>query len=229
MVLKFKSLIAFLIVFLSACTQVQEPGPDTQVIAIGDSVMAWNGRQGAAVPDVVQEITGLKTRNLSVSGAKFSNLNPEQVAEGYDVRAQYVPGDWEWVLFNGGANDLMGECGCKRCENTLDAMISERGTSGSMPAFLRPIAENGHKIMIMGYYNSSERPNAFDACGENFDRLAERQQRFADATPGAYYVDGRKVIDPSDRSHFFIDHVHPSRTGSRLLGELVAAGMISAR
>ena len=221
-------LAAALFGLLAACASPGKITPETSVVAIGDSVLAFYKAQGASVPDVVGRETGLSVANLAVSGARISYGGAGAVAEGYDIRAQWKPGPWDWVIMNGGANDLLSECGCSRCAANIAGLISRDGTGGAIPELVTGILGGNSRVILLGYYDGNVQPNVFSGCSDEIDILNARLERLAADTPGVYYVDAGDVIDPRDQSHWFIDRVHPSRLGARLLGQHIAATMRAA-
>ncbi|MHA6262151.1 SGNH/GDSL hydrolase family protein [Arenibacterium sp. CAU 1754] len=220
---------ALLLLALSNCTRTDTVSPDTQIVVIGDSVLAWHSGRGASVADVIQSETGLATANLSVPGARFTHSSPGAAEEGYDVRAQYVSGPWDWVIVNGGANDLLSECGCARCVDNLDSLISASGQGGDIPALVKPMAKAGRRVMLLGYYDANELPNVFSDCGDEIDVLNARLARLAATSPRVFYTSAEDVMDPSDQRHWFVDRVHPSRKGSRLIGTHVARAILASQ
>lgn len=215
---------ALALVLLAACTARDTvPPTGARALAIGDSVLAWNGFGGNAIPDVVARATGIPFANLSASGARISHSSDQARAKGGDIAAQFPGGTWDWVLLNGGANDLLFECGCKRCEGGLNRLIAADGRAGEIPALVARIRATGARVMLLGYYDGNARPNFFSGCGEIVDRLNERLERLAQARGGVFYVSAGDVIDPGDPGHWAVDRVHPSRRGSALIGAHVAA------
>ena len=180
------------------------------------------------MPDVVEELTGLPVANLSVAGARISASSPEVVAKGGDIRGQYVEGRWDWVILNGGANDLLGECGCRRCAANLDGLIAADAKRGDIPALVERIVSDGARVVLLGYYDANERPNPFRHCSDEVAVLNDRLARLARITPGAVYVDAGAVMDPGDPADWWADRVHPSRLGARKIGAEVAAAMRAA-
>lgn len=215
-------------VALAACTDTDSVTPNTRLLAVGDSVLAWNGFRDEAIPDVVGRLTGLSVANLSVAGARVSATSPAVVAKGGDIRQQYRSGPWEWVILNGGANDLLAECGCNGCGATLDSLVGPNGQGGDIPALVDRIVADSASIVILGYYNANVRPNPFSRCSEEVDELNRRLEALARRTPGAVYVGAEEVIDPANPAHWFVDRVHPSPLGSERIGAQIAAAMRAA-
>lgn len=186
------------------------------VLIIGDSVMEFNIWDNAAIADVIAKATGRTVQNNGVSGARLS------APEG-DIRSQYQPGSWEWVVMGGGANDLGDECGCGPCAATMDEMVSADGQRGEYPTFVRSAIADGSQVLVMGYYEPPVGASTeLSDCGPEFEELNRRLAAMARATGGVYFASAADVIDPSNRDHYFEDLVHPSVEGSRLIGEHLA-------
>lgn len=219
---------ALALLALAACTQIDPAAPEARILAIGDSVLAWHGRAGAAVPDVVGRLTGMPVANLSVSGARISTTSPDIAGKGGDIRKQYRTGAWDWVILNGGANDLLAECGCRRCDRVLDSLVGAGGQGGDIRRLIDRIVSDGAKVVLLGYYDGNVLPNPFSGCGDAVDILNARLEQLALRNPAVAYVAADTVIDPADPAHWFIDRVHPSRLGSRLIGARIAATIKAA-
>jgi lysophospholipase L1-like esterase len=190
---------------------------DPTVLVIGNSVMEFNIWDNAAIADVIAEATGRTVRNNGVSGARLS------APEG-DIRSQYRPGPWEWIVVGGGANDLGDECGCGPCEATLGEMVGADGDRGEYPAFVRSIVADGSRVLVMGYYAPPAGASTeLSDCGPELAALNRRLEAMARTTDGVYFASAADVIDPNNRDHYFEDLVHPSVEGSRLIGEQLAA------
>ena len=204
------------------------PATTPRILAIGDSVLAFHKPLGGSVPDVVADRLGQPVANRAVSGARISNTLSPDPARQYDIRTQYTPGNWDWVIFNGGANDLLWECGCNRCDATLDGMISANGARGDIPALLSPIARSDTRVAVLGYYDGHALPNAFSGCEASIDRLNARLAAMAARNPNMIYVDAGVAMNRADPGLWFVDRVHPSRRGARAIGALLAQAMADA-
>ncbi|MEO0740117.1 MAG: SGNH/GDSL hydrolase family protein [Bacteroidota bacterium] len=201
---------------------------DGSVLVLGDSVMEWNADQEAAIADVIAAELNRAVVNGGVSGARLSmpEDESEQGALGYDIRAQYRPRGWEWVVMDGGANDLGDECNCGTCERTLDEMVSSDGHAGHYPDFVRDVVSDGSRVLVMGYYFPPNGPEtAFTDCLDEFETLNARLDRMAASLDGVFYASAALVIDSTDLTHYDEDHVHPSIEGSRLIGQQLAHAM----
>ncbi|MEL6992327.1 MAG: hypothetical protein AAGL92_12200 [Pseudomonadota bacterium] len=88
----------------------------------------------ASVSDVMEKTLHETVVDRSTIGARFHYALPISGAAGLNITKQYVDGDWDWVVVNGGGNDLWMGCGCMLCAAKIDRLISEDGTKGTIPA-----------------------------------------------------------------------------------------------
>ncbi len=187
------------------------------ILVLGDSIMDWNVEAGTSIGHVVQERTEQPVTIRAVSGAHFASDEDD------DIRSQYVEGDWSWVVFTGGGNDLNDRCGCGDCSGVLNELLSPDGASGAIVDAVDALRSTGVKVMFLTYYDLP--PTAqfgFANCGDESEELALRASTMAQAREDVYWVDMGQVVFPTDLSAFDEDHVHPSERGSALIGELVA-------
>lgn len=191
------------------------------ILVIGDSMLEWQSLFNASIPDVLARETERRVENRAASGAKFylsgAEGNPRSV-----IPAQYQPGAWNWVLVNGGANDLLTKCGCRKCDAVLDRLISEDGTDGIVPELVRDIRKDGPRVMMVAYYEGNARRNLFSRCADPLREMVQRQLRLARSEPGIELVRIKSAIDPENRSHFALDGIHLSRKGTKRVGILLA-------
>ena len=104
--------VLLIVTGLSACTDTAPRGGG-DILVLGDSIMAWNG--GRSIPDVIANQTGRSVTSRDVPGAQFDNGSTIASAVGFDIQQQFPGGRWNWVVVNGGANDLSADCGCGAC------------------------------------------------------------------------------------------------------------------
>ena len=102
-------------------------GP-ARILAMGDSLMSWNRRQGGSISDHVERLLGAPVIDRSIPAAVVMRGLP-----GLNISQQYVPGRWDWVILNGGGNDLLLGCGCAICHRRLDRMVTHSGSAGAIP------------------------------------------------------------------------------------------------
>ena len=200
------------------CDVYKNPKSDKRMLAIGDSVFAWRLDTCETVPDVAATTLGWSLRHKAVNGARLTGGD-------YPIVDQYEKGDWDWVLVDGGGNDLNNECECgKDCDGVLDRLVSEDGSTGELPALLDKIRADGPKVALYGYFKIDEDAYYdFDECRGELDVLHQRQLKAANLREGVYFVDARQVVSPSKTPDAYaFDNVHPSAEGAKLVGALIA-------
>ncbi len=217
----FNKLRAYLllpiITFVLACTD-QAPRGGGDVLVIGDSVMAWNRSANASIPDVMGQVLNRTVTSKAVPGAQFDNASGIAGAVGFDIQQQLPAGRWNWIVMNGGANDLGADCGCGACGPVVDALIGLDANSGAIPKFIRKAkASTGANIIWMGYYAGSGM-GSFAGCRDDLVQMEARIARFAASQRGIYFVDSEDAINRKDRTLFASDNTHPSAKGSALIG-----------
>ena len=126
---------------------------EAEILAIGDSILAFHSGSCASIPDVAGETLGRPVRNAAKSGAKVS---PGFGHIWGDIRNQYLEGDWDWVVVEGGVNDLNNDCDCGECSEVLDSLVSEDGAAGDVPQLVHRALDDGARVALMGYYDVPE-------------------------------------------------------------------------
>ena len=218
-------LLALLPFLLAACAPATPPSRDA-ILAIGDSVMAWNGDAG--IPEAVGRTLGRPVVDKARSGAQLTNPNGALAALGFDITRQFEGGAWDWVILTAGGNDLRGVCRTPRDAPTRDAMIGPDLT-GEIPTLIARIRAAGAKVAFVGYYDGAEAsPTGFTPCQPSFDIINARMTEFAARTPGVTFFDAGDVIDPSDRGLYADDLIHPSPRASAIIGQALARAMRAA-
>ena len=204
--------------FLAACVVIPERATrDARVLAIGDSILAWNRGVGRSIPDVVERKLSVPVVNAAVPGAGFEGRGFRSLPD------QYVARRWDSVIVNGGANDLRSLCGCNQCDAVLDQLIADDGRSGEYPNLLEQITAD--RIVILGYYGPIRGGGgAFDGCDDELQTLSRRLARLAAREPAITFVPTRTLI-AGDPAYYDDDRVHPSVTGSARIGSRVAEVM----
>lgn len=206
---------------LAACTDIA-PRAGGDILVIGDSVLAWNGTGGANVGDGIARSLQRNVVSKAVPGAQIDNTSGVAGAVGFDIMRQLPRGRWNWVVMNGGANDLSSDCGCAPCAPSVSAFIDPGATTGTIPAFIRQVQrQTGAQVLWMGYYAGSG-SGSFAGCRQDLVELERRIARFAATTPGVYFADAEDVIDRGDRALFAPDNVHPSVKGSGIIAAYLA-------
>ncbi|MDD9715938.1 SGNH/GDSL hydrolase family protein [Dinoroseobacter sp. PD6] len=189
-----------------------------RIQVIGDSVMTWNG--ALAIPAHVAQILGEPVDNNARAGARLRRSTLFVRA----VENQYQNGDWDWVIMNGGANDLNRDCGCNRCEAEVDAMVSADGTRGTWPDLVRGVlAEGARRVLIVGYYGPTGLGGRTDRCADELRVVDARLARFAAEREDVFFVDADPVMGPQTPEFFARDNIHPNARGAAAIGALIAA------
>ena len=187
------------------------------ILVLGDSIMAWNVEEGTSIGHVIQERTEQPVTIRAVSGAHFASEEDE------DIRSQYVEGDWSWVVFTGGGNDLNDRCSCGDCSGVLNELLSADGSTGAVAEAVDALSGTGTKVLFLTYYDLPTTAQfGFANCGDESQALDERGAAMAAMRDNVFWLDMGEVVFPTDLSAFDDDHVHPSERGSALIGELVA-------
>lgn len=212
-------------------TVANEAAPTTiadkvTILAIGDSILEWNVWTGESIPEVIGELLDRPVINAAVGGAHFSNPDPAAAVGGLDIRMQYVEGDWDWVVVDGGVNDLHNDCGCGACEDVLDDLVSADGRSGEIPDFVNGLVDAGDQVLFMGYYGvPSDAEFGFDRCVDEATEHGRRLLAMTAAIEGAWFVSAGDVVSADNRPAYAEDLLHPSPAGSRLIAEHIAAAI----
>ena len=181
---------------------------NAKILAIGDSIFEWHIWNQHSVPEQLGRELGISVYNNAISGSLITEETPT------GIRNQYIEGDWEWVVMDGGGNDLNILCQCDKCSETQDKV------EAVYKEFLQQLLERENlKIIIWGYYGLPEKAKyGFDECQDDFEELRRRQKKISDTNERIFFVDGSKEITGDDKSYFYIDKIHPSRKGTEVIG-----------
>lgn len=200
-----------------ACTNPDRGDIETaELYAVGDSILEWHLGDGS-IPEVMAETLGLPMYNAAVSGSHFLD------GEGEAIPEQFTAGSWQWLLVDGGGNDVNDRCECGDCDDVLDAIISADGSAGALPDFAGEVAASGTEVLIMGYYGLPDGAEfGFDRCGEELEALSLRQSALAASSDRIHFADAREVADGTDEAMYDSDLVHPSIEGSAAVGRFLA-------
>jgi hypothetical protein len=212
-------LVALLfLTFIGACTNSSRQGGD--ILVVGDSVMAWNRGEGSDIGSVIGAELGRNVVNRAGYGAQI-NITGLASFFGLSIPDQLSPGQWNWVVANGAANDLGLSCGCTRCDQEIDALISSDGKTGHIPAMIEKAQARGARVVWLGYYEAPE-TTSFEGCRPGLIEIERRVEELARSKDGVFFLDAEDVFDPPVREHFDPDMTHPSINGSALIGKAIA-------
>lgn len=218
--------VGFLVIcslLVASCTEMVPTDRPARILTMGDSMLAWRSNSGGAVSDEVENLLGEEVIDRSVLGARvFYNL-PISGALGMNISKQYRPGAWEWVILNGGGNDLWFGCGCNKCERRMNRMITPDGVSGSIPDLLRKLRGTGAQVIYVGYLRSPGVGSMIDSCRDEGDEFERRLADLAGTDRGIHFVSLADLVPHGDRSYHSFDMVHPSAKASRAIAQRIAA------
>lgn len=218
----FTRLFILFVFVLSGCANAPPSGQSARILAIGDSLMAWNNIAGHSIPDTVAETLGEPVVDRSVSAARIIYHLPVSGSAGMNIRKQYRAGDWDWIIVNGGGNDLWLGCGCFACDRKLDRLISKDGRKGAIPDMLSQFRQTGAKVIYVGYLRSPGVGSAIEHCREEGDILEQRITQLAQIDSGIYFLSLRDLVPNGDRSYHALDMIHPSIKASTAIGNRIA-------
>lgn len=209
-----------LILTLAACGPAPTGRSGGDILVIGDSVMAWNNGAGADIGSVIAERLDRSVVSRAVAGARIRAGGGASLV-GLSIPDQLATGAWDWVVMNGAANDLGFNCGCTRCADEIEALISVDGQRGDIPDLIARAEAQGARVLWMGYY-AAPNSTAFPGCRPGLVEIESRIARLAAARPGLIFVDAETIFNPPDPSLFAGDKTHPSIKGSARIGTYLA-------
>jgi lysophospholipase L1-like esterase len=205
----------------------QAAQPESKILAIGDSLMAWHMSSNASIAHVVANILGEPVINKSVGGAKIIHALPISGALGLKISSQFDNamkrlGPQDWVVMNGGGNDLFLGCGCNACDRRMARMIDPSGSSGEIPSLVAKIRQTGARVVYIGYLRSPGVDSVIDACLPMGNDLEARLSSMAKQDAGVFFLSLDGLTRSGDRSMHAADMIHPSRKASNAIGQRVA-------
>lgn len=200
-----------------------------RVLVMGDSFMTTNAGTRSAVPHLLERGLGVKVRSQAVMGARYGYNLPLSGALGMNIAKQYRAGKWDWVVMNGGGNDLWMGCGCTRCEKRLNRLISADGSKGSIPATVARARSSGARVIYVGYLRSPGLGSPIEHCRRVGDALEARISVMAERDPGVSFVSLADMVPHGDASFHALDMIHPSPKGSAAAAKRVVAAIKGAR
>ena len=159
----------------------------------------------------------------SVVGAHVIYSLPLSGAMGMKIARQYQPGDWDWIILNGGGNDLWLSCGCIFCDHRMERMISEDGTKGAIPEMVARLRGTGARVVYLGYLRSPGMGSPIEHCLKVGNELDRRLDHLAEQDKGTFFVSLADLVPYGDSSFHDFDMIHPSLKGSAQIAQRVAA------
>ncbi len=212
-----------LVLGLAGCLQTVSRDNPSRILAMGDSLMSWHLGSTNSITDAVANELGEPVVNRSVGGARVLYGLPVTGALGMKIENQYAKGDWDWVVLNGGGNDLWLGCGCFACDGKLDKLIAPDGRRGEIARMVWELRETGARVIYVGYLRSPGRGSVIEHCRDEGEELEARIDRLAALLPGVYFLSLADLVPHGDRSYHSADMIHPSIKASTEIGKRVAA------
>lgn len=212
----FRMMALFCMALVAGCGLLpSQSGGD--ILIVGDSVLAWNaGTVGSVIAsELDRDVVSRATPGARIDATRAASL------VGLSIPNQLSDGKWNWIVMNGGANDIGSSCGCGRCAAVIDGLISSDGSVGDIPDLITRARRSGARILWMGYYQAPASPS-FKNCRAALAELERRIEIHAHSHEGVYFVDAEDVFDPTDLALLSSDRTHPSRKGSTLIGAFLA-------
>lgn len=192
-----------------------------RILAMGDSMMAAHKVSGRAVSNYVARSLNEPIQDHSMLGASMSYALPITGAMGLNIAKQFRGGAWDWVVVNGGGNDLWLGCGCHGCDNKMEKLISVDGKVGKIPSLVSRLRGTGAQVLWVGYLRSPGVGSPIESCKDEGDELETRLTQMAKTTHGVHFVSIADLVPHGDRSFHGLDMIHPSLKGSAEIGKRV--------
>ena len=201
------------------CTEIDnmnetDPITEFSVQVVGDSLFGADADGCASVSTFMSLRLWLEVEDNSIPGAMVSDGN-----EG--IPQQYVSGDWNWTVINGGANDIMPYCTENDCDDVLDEIITDSG-EGQIPDLVEKAQNDGSNVILLGYY-SVPKGSEYEPVILEVEIVNDRYNEFAKANEGVYFISLKDVMSPEQTPELYSeDLVHPSDDGHFAIGEHIA-------
>lgn len=196
--------------------------PPARVLVMGDSLLAAHALTGRGIAGRLQAHLGETVRDHSVVGARMLYPLPISGAFGLSIPKQFRKGEWEWVVLNGGGNDLWLGCGCTNCDRTIGRLISEDGAKGEIPRLVARIRATGAQVLYLGYMRSPGRYSPIESCAAMGAELETRIEKLAGRDRGVAFHSLADLMPQGDLSYHGIDRIHPSLKASDIIARRLA-------
>ena len=213
----------FMICAIGTGASAQTTARETaRIMAMGDSFFAFYRTSQQSIPDVVASSLKKPVINRAVSGARIIYRLPISGSMGFSIGKQYRPGQWDWVLMNGGGNDLWLGCGCGECDTKMDKLISKDGSRGEIPKLVAKVRRGKSRVIYVGYLRSPGFGSPIEGCRDEGDELERRLAAMAKQDRGVWFLPVKDLVKPGDKSYHAADRIHPSLKASREIGKRIA-------
>jgi hypothetical protein len=239
-VMLFKKIQMLTVIASLALASCSSPSVSTRgqarpakILAMGDSLMAFHRMSGRSISANVSRSLGESVEDNSMVGAQMLYWLPISGRLGLNIPKQFRPGYWDWVILNGGGNDLWLGCGCVACNRKMDRLVSRDGRVGEIPKLLQDIRRTGARVVYVGYLRSPGMGSPIEHCRDEGHELENRIEKMAAKDDGIFFLSLVDFVPHGDRSYFAADMIHPSPKASAEIGaqvaEIIAASKTSRR
>jgi lysophospholipase L1-like esterase len=197
---------------------------EPRILIMGDSLLASHSISGRSIGDVLERLLHEPVQDRSVAGARMLYFLPITGALGLSIPKQWRKGDWDWVILNGGGNDLWLGCGCQDhdCDHKMNRLIAKSGRRGAFPSLVSKIRKSGARVIILGYLRSPGFSSPIESCKDEGDELEARLAKLAALDPGVIFHSITDLVPEGDLSFHAVDRIHPSLKGSAAIAKRLA-------
>jgi len=222
MIKKFSKAIVISASLWGIGTSALSANTPMHILVMGDSLLASHSATGRAVSDSIAKSLSATVTDKSVMAARIIYKLPITGSMGMSIPKQYRKGDWDWVVVNGGGNDLVFGCGCNRCGRKMNKLVGETGQRGGIPKLIASLRATGARVIYVGYLRSPGVDSPIENCKDEGDELERRIGELAASDQGVFLVSLADLVPFGDRSYHAVDMVHPSLKASREIGVRIA-------
>lgn len=196
-----------------------------RILVMGDSMFSVNRIGGSDVAQALGAALGVAVTDRAVPGARFFHRLPISGAAGMRIPAQLHASDapWDWVVLNGGGNDILFGAGCAGGTRQIDRLVSAQGDRGAIPALVARIRAGGARVIYAGYLRTPGLRSPIETCARLGDEIDRRLALMAAADPGVWFLPMADLVPEGDSSFHGADLIHPSPKGSRAIAGRIAA------
>ncbi|MBL4768332.1 MAG: SGNH/GDSL hydrolase family protein [Rhodobacteraceae bacterium] len=214
--------LIFLASFLVGCAEQVAREPNSRILAMGDSLMAWNSDTNRSISHAIETDLKEPVVDRSVVSARMLWNLPITGALGLSIPKQFRSGSWDWIVLNGGGNDLWLGCACSFCEKTLNRLMSRDGKTGRIADLITNLRSTGAQVVYVGYIRSPGVGSPIEYCKNEGAELERRISKFSAMDDGVHHLSNADLVPFGDRTYHSFDMIHPSAKASRKIGERVA-------
>ncbi|MDQ2090592.1 SGNH/GDSL hydrolase family protein [Marimonas arenosa] len=220
----FRIMLLAVGLFAAATVASADTASGPRILVIGDSLLASHSISGRSVGHNLSRLLRAEVSNHPVGGARMIYNLPITGAMGLSIPKQWRGGDWDWVVMNGGGNDLWLGCGCRKngCIRKMNRLIAENGRRGAIPSLVSKIRKSGARVIIVGYLRSPGFTSPIESCKDEGDELETRVGRLAALDPGITFHSLTDLVPHGDLSFHAADRIHPSLKASRAIAARIA-------